>query len=280
MATPCSPHHTLGRPDCGGFRRATPTQVVKLRTRRSVVPLVVGLLLVVAACGTGTPVNGVGSPITTSSRETTSSAAPATTTVTTTVSTTVSTTGSTVGSTVGSTPAGPTSVLYRADWSAGLGGWSGSSDWTALRGELLSAENGGLVVAPLEVDSTADFAVEAEIQLLKSGGSFGIRVRIQDNGAGGYAAGPGDFNGGVIVLQTDTNLNFGSQPLAIQPFAPGDGWHRYRVEVHGNGLRVFIDGAPVLSATDNTFLTGKRVGLWNSGGQLSVRSFEVSELSG
>ena len=169
--------------------------------------------------------------------------------------------------------------MYRADWSAGLGGWSGSSDWTALRGELLSAENGGLVVAPLEVDSTADFAVEAEIQLLKSGGSFGIRVRIQDNGAGGYAAGPGDSNGAVIVLQTD-NPNFGYQPLAIQPFAPGDGWHRYRVEVRGNGLRVFIDGAPVLSATDNTFLTGKRLGLWNSGGQLSVRSFEVSELSG
>ena len=249
-------------------------------TLRSGALLVVGLLLALGACGgsagSAVPVSGVGSPITTSSPEKTSAAA----TVTTAVSTSSAAPVTSAVSTVGSSPAAAARVLYRADWSAGLGGWSGSSDWTALRGELLSAENGGLVVAPLEVDSTADFAVEAEIQLLKSGGSFGIRVRIQDNGAGGYAAGPGDFNGGVIVLQTDTNLNFGSQPLAIQPFAPGDGWHRYRVEVRGNGLRVFIDGAPVLSATDNTFLTGKRVGLWNSGGQLSVRSFEVSELSG
>jgi hypothetical protein len=282
MAITRSPHHHIsGLPGCGGIRGAKRTQGVKLATLWSVAPLVVGLLVVLEACGgsagSGVPVSGAGSPITTSSPEKTSAAAPATATVTTTVSTSSVAPVTTAVSTVGSALTGPTRVLYRADWSAGLGGWSGSSDWSVLRGELLSAGNGGLVVAPLEVDSTGDFAVEAEIQLLRyqiTNGSFGVMVRIQDNGTG-YATGH-DESAGVIVLRTE--LGGGRPTLDSQPFTPGDGWHRYRIEVRGNALRVFIDGAPVLSATDNTFLTGKRVGLWNSGAQLSVRSFEVSGL--
>jgi hypothetical protein len=277
MAITRSPQHRIfGLFGAGGFGRAKPTQGVRLVTVRSVALLVVGLLLALGACGgsagSGVPVSGVGSPITTSSPEKTSAAAsPVTATVT--VTATVSS--------VSPTQTRSASVLYRADWSAGMDGWSGSADWTALRGELLSAGNGGLAVAPIEIESVGDFAVEAEIRLVRyttlSTASFGVKVRIQDGGAG-YAVG-NDQSGGVIALRTDLG---GGVPATLdsQPFAPDEGWHRYRFEVRGNELRGFVDGAPVLSATDNTFLTGKRVGLWNNGAQLSVRGFEVSELSG
>lgn len=269
-------------PGCGDLQRLhRPAAMVKPRTRRSVVPLVVGaMLLGLAGCGgpgaTETPgatsktADGAGTTITASSQEKTSAAAPpvtATVTVTATVSS------------VKPTQTRSPSVLYRADWSAGMDGWSGSADWTALRGELLSAGNGGLAVAPIEIESVGDFAVEAEIRLVRyttlSTASFGVKVRIQDGGAG-YAVG-NDQSGGVIALRTDHG---GGVPATLdsQPFTPDEGWHRYRIEARGNELRGFVDGAPVLNATDNTFLTGKRVGLWNNGAQLSVRGFEVSEL--
>lgn len=183
-----------------------------------------------------------------------------------------------------STPSDPTpapsgAVILRADWSAGLDGWSGSEDWTALRGELLSAgriyrlEAGA--VAPIDVDQAGDFAVEAEIRLLRyaiSNGSFGVMVRVQEDGSG-YGMGH-DGADDLVVLMSQP----GRDMLDRQPFTPGDGYHRYRIEVRGNELSAFIDGAPVAGATDNTFLTGKRVGLWSNGAQLSVRSFEVTEI--
>lgn len=175
----------------------------------------------------------------------------------------------------------PVTVLYRADWSKGMDGWSGSEDWTALGGKLLCAGKDFSLtvgaVAPLDLDRAEGYAVEADIQLLRytiSNGSFGVMVRVQEDGTG-YGAGhvPSDK---AVVLRTEQG---GGRPvLDSQAFTPGGEWHRYRIEVRDNELRAFIDGAPTLSATDNTFLTGKRVGLWSSGAQLSVRGFEVTEL--
>jgi len=84
MAITRSPQHRIfGLFGCGGFGRAKPTQGVRLVTLRSVPPLVVGLLLAVGACGgsagIGVPASGIGSPITASSPEKTSAAAPVTT---------------------------------------------------------------------------------------------------------------------------------------------------------------------------------------------------------
>jgi hypothetical protein len=43
-------------------------------------------------------------------------------------------------------------------------------------------------------------------------------------------------------------------------------------------LRVLIDGAFALSATDNTHLSRRKVGLWSNRSQISVRSFDVTAL--
>lgn len=69
-----------------------------------------------------------------------------------------------------------------------------------------------------------------------------------------------------------------STVLAATAFQPGNAIHRYRIEVRGNELRMLIDGAIALTATDNTYLTGNRVGLWSDQAQINVLSFEVTPL--
>lgn len=172
-------------------------------------------------------------------------------------------------------------IEYRADWSTGLDGWTGSEDWTARRGMLLSVGDAfrrtATAVAPLDLGQVDDFAVEAEIQLLRynsGANSFGVMVRVQEDGTG---YGVGATADGEVVLRAE--MGPGRPPLLdSQPFTPGEEWHRYRVEVRGNELRVLIDGDLALTATDNTFLSGRRVGLWSERSQLSVRSFEVTPL--
>jgi hypothetical protein len=178
-------------------------------------------------------------------------------------------------------PEGPGSVLYQADWSKGLNGWSGSGDWSTLGGMLVCGGRDATAsvgaVAPVDVSSANGYAVEADIQLLRynpADGSFGLAVRGQENG-NGY--GFGATTDGTIVLATDQNGVL-QDTLDSKPFDPGSNWHRFRIEVSGNTLRAFVDGSLVLNAIDNTFVAGDRVGLWSSGAQLNVRHFIVTAL--
>jgi hypothetical protein len=52
----------------------------------------------------------------------------------------------------------------------------------------------------------------------------------------------------------------------------------YRVEVRANTLRLLVDGARMVDATDNRYLSPGRVGLWSDQYQLEVRSFKVIAL--
>lgn len=186
------------------------------------------------------------------------------------------------GKGAGSAHSGVTSSLpYRANWSGGLGGWTTSEDWAVVGGKLVcqgkQLNERASAVAPVDLGDVDGFAVEAEIQLLQGDdrdgfGSFGVMTRVQDDGRG-YQLGPDGDN--VLRLAT---APFG-ESLDKQPFTAGDGWHKYRIEVKENELRAFVDGAPTLSTTDNTYLTGKRVGLWAFRAQLNVRSFTVTPLN-
>jgi len=175
-------------------------------------------------------------------------------------------------------------------------GWSGADGWTVAGGQMHSnGQNYGNtagMVAPLDFASIDNYAVEAEIQLLRhtdagmiSGiASFGVVTRGQDDGSG-YNAGPCVSSGifscasnqpaqGVAGLWTDE----GRTTLDVRPFQPGSDWHVYKVEVRGNTLTVSIDGYHVLSATDNTYPTGAKVGLWSDRCQINVRRFEVNPI--
>src|SRR5205814_385763 len=56
-------------------------------------------------------------------------------------------------------------LLYTADWSSGLNGWTGASDWTVLNGMLHNdgtdaSANSPTIVAPYQVEGITDYAVE------------------------------------------------------------------------------------------------------------------------
>jgi hypothetical protein len=184
---------------------------------------------------------------------------------------------------------------YRADWSTGLGGWVGSDDWAVAGGQLVNNGEGhgteASVTAPVMIPAGTDFAVEAEIQLVRNSdggkisgmGSFGVVARIgaDEEGygvgrcvaAGIFTCGPGTDDA-VAVLWTARD----AEVLDQTAFQPGGDPHRYRLEVRGNQLTALIDGSPVLQATDNSYLAGARVGLWSDRAQVSVRGFTVQAL--
>lgn len=193
-------------------------------------------------------------------------------------------------------PSAPDPVLpYRADWSTGVAGWTGSDDWAAVNGTLLSRGsdrgNQAGIIAPLNLGGIDSYAVEAEIQANRNSdagalsglASYGVVVRVQDDGSG-YGIGSCQ-SAGIFICAPDQPASKvvgiwadeGDTALDIRPSSGGDDWHLYRIEVRGNNLTVYVDGSYALSATDNTYLTGD-VGLWSNRVQISVRSFEVTPL--
>jgi hypothetical protein len=52
----------------------------------------------------------------------------------------------------------------------------------------------------------------------------------------------------------------------------------YWLEVKGNTIKLLVDGALLLDATDNRHLSNGRVGLVSIGAQINVRSFKVIQL--
>ncbi|WP_433360884.1 hypothetical protein ACQPZX_27490 [Actinoplanes sp. CA-142083] len=169
-----------------------------------------------------------------------------------------------------STASGPAGALYSADWSAGMNGWSGAGPWQTLRGELLSTgTDSGEAIAPWDPAGRADYAVEAEIRSHPGSSSFGLFVR-RGTEPTGYIAVIGTSETWLAGLAAP----FGST-LAEGDFDRGEGWHRYRLEADGNVLTFSVDGAPLLTASDNQYLSPGRAGLWTSGQQIDVRSFRV-----
>jgi len=158
-------------------------------------------------------------------------------------------------------------VLYEAD---GFEHWSFplTSDWTHLHGMLLNnGTNRGSVSAPIFAPyrpEVANYAVEAAIRVIEAGDSFGVVVRVDDDGRG-YAAGIG---------------RKGGMPFAgmLSGFEAGQDWHTYRIEARGNVFTQYIDGTFKGSMTDNRLLSAGRVGLWSNRYQLEVRSFKVIAL--
>jgi len=175
--------------------------------------------------------------------------------------------------TTGMTPAPPSKmVLYEADWSSGLNGWPGTFGWKALNGILLNDGSYSdswkyWIAAPYQSKDTADYAVEAEIQLVRNPGcgSFGIVVRSA-------------YQGGIHICPRP-RISFRSKTDVIEEYdysSPGSEWHKYRIEARGNTFRVIIDDAVAIEVIDNRNLSGGTVGLWSDRTQINVRSFKVS----
>jgi hypothetical protein len=136
------------------------------------------------------------------------------------------------------------------------------------------------IVSPCQ-PPTKDYALEAEIQEIDqctfgSGPKqFGLIARGGEKG--GILAGPDCGKAKIASTQKDF-FAFDGETIASDPFAPGGGWHVYRLEVQGDQIRLLIDGAPLLEKADNRNLTGTKVGMFSNGAQINVRSFKILQL--
>jgi len=152
-------------------------------------------------------------------------------------------------------PAG--TVLYQADWSHGLAGWSGAKGWKIVQGQLES-DSGGTATFTIPYRlSLTDYAVEVHIQIIRSvppnGGYFSISAP-KTTDKDGYQA-------GISNLEGSGPRPFGDHPQAQvfldpyvysalgsgipQDYEPGTGWHTYRVEVRGNEVSFLDNGTQI-----------------------------------
>src|SRR5260221_6661910 len=63
-------------------------------------------------------------------------------------------------------PAG--TVLYQADWSHGLTGWTGAQRWYVVQGQPVSSSSGTATFTIPYRPTVSDYAVEVRIQIMRS----------------------------------------------------------------------------------------------------------------
>jgi hypothetical protein len=257
--------------------RQGPIVVLSLRTALVVVAVVVVVVAAVSA--------GVATVITKSGQQTLTSASTATATATNVVEAT------STPAPVPTTETTPTSVSSTTGLPCvvNVGTWSGSADWKNLNGALINDGTnpngiynryygGPTIVAPCKLGNLSDYAVEAKVQVISYNYNpcFAITVRGSSSpdgwqGYNGMVGGCGSVMNGLDIYGR------GTQDVNA-PFDQGTSEHTYRVEVNGNQVLFYVDGNLELTLTDNHYLTGSQVGLWCSGVQLQVTSFEVTTL--
>lgn len=169
-------------------------------------------------------------------------------------------------------------MLYRADWSTGPAEWPEIDGWRILDGRLHNNGSGAglLTTAPLILEDTADYAVEAEIQVVGTHGfQFGLFLRS------GYKGGvdlsfPGPPIALLRTLRGGQEQELGRWWWAL--LSPFGTWNTYRLEARGSAIRILLNGMLVAELLDDGFRDGGRVGLWSKWTPLIVRDFKVSTL--
>jgi hypothetical protein len=155
-------------------------------------------------------------------------------------------------------PAG--TVLYQADWSHGLAGWSGAKGWKVVQGQLESDSSGSAAFTIPYQLSVTKYAVEIRIQIvrvLRHGGYFSISApKAPDKD--GYQAGVSNLEGSgprptgdhpqsqVFLDPYDHTAQGSGIP---KDYEPGSGWHTYRVEVQGSEASLLDNGTQIGSAS-------------------------------
>ena len=156
-------------------------------------------------------------------------------------------------------PAG--TMLYQADWSHGLLGWTGAHGWKVVQGKLESDTSGSASFTIPYRLSVSDYAIEFRLQIVRSmppyGGYYEV-VAPKLPGKDGYHA-------GVLDLKAPGQRPFGDHPQSQvyldpysdvaqgsgmpQDYEPGSRWHTYRVEVRGNEVSLLDDGTQIGSTS-------------------------------
>jgi hypothetical protein len=177
-------------------------------------------------------------------------------------------------------------VVYEADWSAGPGDWVLSDGWSAQPGTIVGdGATAGSILAPYQPDQPR-YAVEADIALDGADGCDALAGVI------GHATVDADdasklTSGYIGAVCTDEwlilavrDLSDIHDELASGDAAPGADQHTYRLEVDGDRVRFFIDGAFAGEAVDNRWAEAGLAGLFIDGDvRVSVSGFRVYALT-
>src|SRR5579883_1240100 len=188
----------------------------------------------------------------------------------------------------GNNPPQAGQLLYQANWSQGLNGWLGSSQWKAISNGELGSDGSSrgtntndefIIWAPAHL-TTANYKIIAQIQFVRSTSDrgtveFGIIARGNGNDKG-YEAGLSAGSGGsfcdnskqqaIISSIDDTNSPpnlgcFGVNDLVGQNYPIDTNFHTFEFDVTGNSLVLYIDNRLITQTTDNSYVDAGQVGL-------------------
>ena len=174
------------------------------------------------------------------------------------------------------TPEEAETVLYEiSDWSAGTSGWAAAGQWKTAGGMLVTdGSSDSFAVAPVDLTGHPDYVVECEIQLLNPhSDTDAFLIARMINGCG-YWAGFDSNNTRMIIGYG----SLGKRSVAHVDFVLDGNWHKYRLEVRGNSIRLFLEEAEVARAMDNRASEAGTVGIYCGNGQINVRAFRVIAL--
>jgi hypothetical protein len=260
LATGCS--LDSGRTD--GSSEAETSMLASYSTSATIIP--------------GVPGNGSTLTLATSTTapQTTTTTLLATTTTasdapTTTLQSVPTTTEPLTPTTVTSLPEG--SVLYECtDWSTGLSGWAAAGQWKTVAGMLVTdGSSDSFAVAPVDLGEQRNYAVECEIQILAPDAGTDVYLMARMTNGLGYWAGFNGENERLVV-------GFGESDIADAHFALDGQWHKYRLELYDNTLKLRFEDAELVRAADNRALEAGTVGIYCGKGQINVRAFRVVAL--
>lgn len=205
----------------------------------------------------------------------------------------------------GNNPPQAGQLLYQANWSQGLNGWLGSSQWKAISNGELGSDGSSrgantndefIIWAPAHL-TTVNYKIIAQIQFVRSTSDrgiveFGVIARGNGNDKG-YEAGLSAGSGGsfcdnskqqaIISSIDDTNSPpnlgcFGVNDLVGQNYPIDTNFHTFEFDVTGNSLVLYIDNRLITQTTDNSYVDAGQVGLRDIEGDINVKSFVVSAL--
>lgn len=188
------------------------------------------------------------------------------------------------------TDTGVPGILYETGVGKGeFEGWSLPSNWKHLNGMLVSngtgpgSNNNFIPVQAQYVPTTANYAVEAEIQTIENTvyGNYGLAVRATNDNKEGYVGLVGRWGNWTASNICYLNSFYGSSDCKApgQVYSADANWHTYRVEAKGNTINLLVDNSLITTLPDDRYLNADRVGIFTADAeQIQVRNFKVLKL--
>jgi hypothetical protein len=193
--------------------------------------------------------------------------------------------------TVSPSPTAIPRLVYQADWSHGLAGWSVTSGWSVSGGSLQSDTGSNREVTSPYKPTMPDYAVEFRLQLISVSQTAATQFALSADpaaGGDGYIAlfdhvaiqYYGFANHPHAMIYIDPMIDQDMSTFQPHDFEPGTRWRTYRVEVHGSEATLLIDGHVISWArsTKTSRLSAGPLRFSCTGVELRLSNFKVYAL--